>query len=236
MKARTWAAGLLAFGSLFLTGGFARAADTIKLGLPARDDAPAMALGKISQQAETIDAHYRGGVRVGVYAGYGRGYYGYGRGYYGYGRGYYGYGYYPRYYGYGYYRPYVYSYYYPSTYYYPTPIYVPISTSARQTIVSADALNVPYRPEALPVPRPVLEEQTFPYDGGPRQPVPTPMPKVDPAPARVPTPLTVPPQDGRPVSLPAPSTTVPVKLTYPAYGELPRTTPFAQDRVVPVKK
>jgi len=245
MNARTWAAGLLAVGGLFLGGAAVRADDTIKLGLPGNDDAPAVSLGKLSPEAETIDARFsggRGGHFGGHFGGYGRGFYGYGRGFYGYGRGFYGYGrgfygygyglgyaryYYPRY---GYYN----SYYYPSgSYYYSDPCYYPISQPGIQVSASADVLNVPYTPNTLQTPVP--DGRTFPYDGGPRPSVP--MPNADPSPTRIPVPATVPaptvPLDGRAVSLPAPT---PAKFAYPAYGELPRTTSFAQDRVLPVKK
>ncbi len=263
MNARTWAAGLLALGGLFLGSAAARAEDTIKLGLSARADAPAVALGKLGTDADTIDAHYRGGYHGGYhggyYGGYRGGYYGsYGgyhagyRGYYGGYRGYYGgyggyYGGYSGYYGYPHYasyyypRAYVSSYYYPT--YYPTPVYYapqpacyPIGTTVGKTMPSADVLNVPYNPQdALPAPRPVPQERTFPYDGDPRQ---APLPQAEPFPTRTPAPFTAPsptvPLEGRPVSLPA-RTTTPAKLSYPAYGELPRTTSFAEDRFLPVK-
>ena len=243
MKARTWATGLLLGLGGFILGGAARAEDTIKLGLPAHDDAPAVALGKISPDADTIDARYRGGIRVGVYGGY-RGYYGGYRGYYGGYRGYY-YGGYRGYYGYPYYpRVYVSSYYYPT--YYPTPVYYapptvyyyPTSTTViSKTMPSADVLNLPYNPPSsiLPAPRPMPQDRTFPYDGDPRS---VPMPQAEPFPTRVPAPSIVPsptvPLEGRPVSLPA--RTTPVKLSYSAYGELPRTPPLAEDRFLPIKK
>jgi hypothetical protein len=68
---------------------------------------------------------------------------------------------------------------------------------------------------------------TYPYDGGPR--VPVPMPQMQPAPTNGPgTPATV-PSDGRVVSLPA----KPAKLTYPAYGEnLTRPSVVVKDRLV----
>jgi hypothetical protein len=83
--------------------------------------------------------------------------------------------------------------------------------------------------ETAPMPRECPDDGTFPYDGGPR--VPVPMPKA--------APLGAPPGaggvDGRPVSLPA----APKKLTYPAYGEQPRErpqrTPFAADRTILIR-
>src|SRR5262249_48317556 len=67
-------------------------------------------------------------------------------------------------------------------------------------------------PEALPTPRPLPSaDPTFPYDGGPRAPVP--MPTIDPAPKAAPPGAA--PLEGRSVSLPA----KPAKLTFPAYGQ-----------------
>jgi hypothetical protein len=88
--------------------------------------------------------------------------------------------------------------------------------------------------EQLPVPRPLAPSQgNYPYDGGPR--VPVPMPKTDPAPMNAP-PASV-PLDGRSASLPA----KPAKLSYLAYGEQPaRPAAVAKDRAVaktePVKQ
>jgi hypothetical protein len=275
MKARTWAAGLLAVGGLCLAATAARAGDTIKLGLAANDDAPAVALGKLSPVADTIDAGFRGGgfhgggFHGGGFHGggfHGRGFHGGGfdhggfrhggfrsnfffGGFYGgyypryYGFGY-GYGYYPRYYGYYpsyyyddyYYSPYGYPYSYrPRAYFYSAAVLSPVSVSVTRATPSADLLNVPYNgQDILPAPRPLQEGATYPYDGGPR-----PLgPYADPEPTRNPRPSTVPgptvPLEGRPVSLPAKPAAAP-KLTYPAFGELPRTQ-FAEDRVLPTKK
>jgi len=137
---------------------------------------------------------YYGGYRGGYYGGYRGGYYGgYRGGYYG---GYrYG-GYYPRYYG-GYYPRYYSSYYYPSyypsySYYYPSygysySAYYPISgncdNESRVLVVPPSSSNsLPQPNETLPGPTPRImpraDDGTFPYDGGPKAPVP--MPKIVP--------------------------------------------------------
>jgi hypothetical protein len=72
---------------------------------------------------------------------------------------------------------------------------------------------------------------TYPYNGGPSAPVPMP---GEPAPASAPKRATVPLQ-GRFVSLPAQPTQPATRFAYPAYGEEPRSTSFATDRVVTVK-
>ena len=257
MRERIGSTSWLAVGALLLGAAATQAGDTIKLSLPASKDVPALKLGEIGLDADTIDAGYRGhgghyhggyhggyrggyhgGYHVGHYGGY-RGYYGGYRGYYGgyrgfYGgyRGYYGAYYRPYFYGAGYYgySPYYYSssYYYtsPSVYYYSSPIYCPIGMETTTTLESqrvmppADALNYAPQTQTLPLPR---DAGTYPYDGGPRAPVP--MPRIDnpgdAPPARL-SPIPTVPLDGRPVSLPAPKAT-PVKYTFPAYGELSRS-------------
>lgn len=154
-----------------------------------------------------------GGYRGYGWGGYYRPYWGYGWGgyyrpYWGWG-GYYSYGY--PYYSYGY--PY---YYYPSYsyYYYPTALsYDPSALSYyynNSTESPATDLNI--RPRTL---TPAPADGTYPYDGGPKNPVPMPQPKSDPTPMKRPQPTV--PLEGKVVSLtPAPS---PVKYTYPAYGE-----------------
>jgi hypothetical protein len=271
MRGRIGGMSWLAVGGLLLGAVAARAGDTVKLSLPASTDAPALKLGQIGLDADTIDAasHGHGGHGGGFHGGhaggfhgghasgfhgghvghYHAGYHGHYGGYGGY-RGYYGghyHSYYRPYYSFGYYRPYYASRYYygyspyyyssyytePSVYYYSSPIYCPIGLettpsygtpsysapnyNAPRVMPPADALN--YQPDAQTLPR---QPGTFPYDGGPRLPVP--MPRIenpgDVPPTRLsPTPTV--PLDGRPVSLLAPQTT-PVKYTYPAYGELPR--------------
>jgi hypothetical protein len=78
---------------------------------------------------------------------------------------------------------------------------------------------------------------TFPYDGGPANPVP--LPKGAPAPAPVPAPAKLPAAKAPPgtlfISIPAQvETAAPVRQTtqfaYPAYGEDTRTTSFGTDR------
>jgi hypothetical protein len=186
--------------------------------------------------------NHGGFARGGFYRG-GYGYGGFYRGGYGYG-GFYrgGYGYYPSYYSY--YSPY-YSYYYPpvpyySYYnypyypYYPTA-YAPATTSYALIVRPAPS---PVLPGSSPGQQPVLPgpapgpgpgvpspipgqptmpraEGSFPYDGGPANPVPLP-PSADQGPLLQPQSLTPP----RPweVSLPPRQP----QLRYPAYGEQPR--------------
>ncbi|AMV23931.1 hypothetical protein VT84_06020 [Gemmata sp. SH-PL17] len=151
---------------------------------------------------------YRGG--YGYYGGYGYrggygGYYGGYRGYYG---GYYG-GYRPAYY----YTPRVYysNYYYPTYYptYYGGGFYIGISGNSND----ATAINlggIGSRPVSQPVPAPTAGDGTFPYDGGPANPVP--LPKADPQmnpPAN--------PSADLPVSFKPKPATSPYK--YKAYGE-----------------
>jgi len=138
-----------------------------------------------------------GGYRGGYYGGY-RGY-GYGYGYGGYRGGYYG-GYRGYGYGYGYYRPRYYGGYYSSSYY--SSGYYGISDDqgadvyaicARSVVRSAPSTyyrqpsysQPSYQPqpiEELPAPSavpqvmPRADESTFPYDGGPKNPVPMPVP------------------------------------------------------------
>jgi hypothetical protein len=176
---------------------------------------------------------YYGGYR-GYYGGYGysRGYYG---GYGGYGYGGYG-GYSPSYYG-SYYQPYYYS--TPSVYYYSAPSYsidpylcpsggasarvlslsITVAPTTRRRIVEIVAAPTSVQPD----------DQTFPYDGGPR--TPAPMPKAEPMPDAQPSAA---PVDGHSVSLPA---KVASKLVYPAYGEQTtlQGTPRLQERGILVK-
>jgi hypothetical protein len=64
-------------------------------------------------------------------------------------------------------------------------------------------------PEAPPAPVPAEDGPTYPYDGGPRDPVPMPGPDEGPTA----TSAWLPPEAGR-------------KWTYPAYGEAPRRAPL----------
>ncbi len=68
---------------------------------------------------------------------------------------------------------------------------------------------------------------TYRYDGGPSSPVPN--PKAAPVPQIAPERSV--PLEGRAVSLPKPAT----KWAYPAYGEAPRRTTFAEDRTLLTK-
>jgi len=215
---------------------------------------------------------YRGAGFVG-YRGYGYGgYRGAGFvGYRGYGYG--GYrGYYAPYYGgfaySGFYRPYYAprvfygaSYYVPPTYsfgYWPcsdtevVPSMPPAislgitpTPSLQGRIVPApEAYNPPQVTNPLPVlPEPAAQPGTFPYDGGPKAPVPMP-PATDPAPAKRPA-GDIRPSDERFVSFPTPTISaqtagVTAKGTwaYPTYGEVPTRarpakTSFAEERIVP---
>jgi len=193
---------------------------------------------------------YYGGYR-GYYAGY-RGFYGYPR-YYGYYRGFYGY---PRYYGgyYGYYGPRVfvgvggigvgvgvgYGYGYPG--YYPVGYggygyadgYSPYTGTRRVIVTSGPTVLTPPTPVPEPIPvTPDVDRGTFPYDGGPTNPVP--VPDTTGGGARelltmALKPTVIPYREveklDRLVSQPASEKTG--KWTYPAYGELPRRT--AKDR------
>ena len=171
------------------------------------------------------------GFRRGFYGGFYRPYYSFYRPYY-YPRVYSSFSFYysAPYFRYGYYRPYVYSYYYaPPVYYYSAPYYYcPISdTAPTMPYATTLGLRAGYTapqsaPDAVTAPAPLPPaDGTYPYDGGPANPVPQPSARPA-APATPPVPL-----EGRPVSLPAPEK----KYTYPAYGE--GKTSFAQDRVAP---
>jgi hypothetical protein len=85
----------------------------------------------------------------------------------------------------------------------------------------------------LPIPK---RDDTYPYDGGPRNPVPQPG-NNDPAPSA--TPKRTVPLEGKPVSLPAP--VAKTQFAYPAYGESTTKkttgkTVFAEDRVPTERK
>jgi hypothetical protein len=178
--------------------------------------------------------YYHGG--YGGYHGYSRGFYGYGRSYYGgYGfrRPYYGFGFYPGYAFGAYYQPYYYA--APSVYYYSAPycsdgpaLYpsVGISTPAVGLSITTAPVRRSRVVELVAAPAPVQsDDQTFPYDGGPRNPAP--MPKAEPPPD-------APPVEDHSVSLPA---KVAGKLVYPAYGEqiAPPAGPRFQEHGVLVK-
>ena len=103
----------------------------------------------------------------------------------------------------------------------------------RPTYVAPDSQQIPqpYGPPSGPMP---FSNGTYPYDGGPVNPIPLPR-GTDQAPMGQPTtPKIVPPTDGRLVSLP---TAQPVTssansgFAYPAYGEN-RASTFGTDRPV----
>jgi hypothetical protein len=174
-----------------------------------------------------VHHHGFGYARFGFYGGY--------RGFYG--GGYYGAGYYrPYYYGYYnscYYAPYAYVspyYTYRPSAYYVSGSYYPVNGDVQgyqaQTLKPTfyQAHSQQYQP------MPPAEGGTFPYDGGPVNPIP--LPKGDQAPIYQPVPKTV-PGDGRLVSLPAaqPAKTGSSGFAYPAYGQQPQGSGgFATDQ------
>lgn len=188
-----------------------RDADTVTLALQGSAD---------TVQVRGWRSYYGG---YGSYYGY-RSYYGYP--YYGYGNPYY---YAPSYsFGFNYYRPYTSYYYAPPVYYYSPSLYYyyPIAgngTAQQQPAYSE--LTIKPRPlqpptrESVPLPPPSPGDATYPYDGGPQNPVP--MPRSTPAPMKDAPPATV-PLEGRVVSLPV--KTVENKFRYSAYGEQPTST------------
>jgi hypothetical protein len=229
MRSLYW--GVLAAGLTVAASSTSWASDVIRLGGPS-------AQASIEGGTDTELVRGRGGYGHGYGRGYayGRGYYGgYGRGYYaGYGRGYYGYGYYP--------------YYYPPYYVYRPYYYYPIAGDGAPVLTLQGQSN--YQPAPSPSPQPLMPpaynynnngDGTFPYDGGPRNPIPVPAGNT--APMKGPRGNI--PLDGKLVSLPttttggfspvttpdmqrfsdvstnapAQSSAAPARLTYPAYGE-----------------
>lgn len=194
----------------------------------------------MNKDADTIPVwgrHWGGGWGHRGWGGYGyRGWGGYGYRSWGWG----GWGYRPYWGGYwGGYRPYYYSYapsyYYPYTYYYPgaysyyyspwgcsyTLPTVSLSIGSVSAAISANppAVDLNIKPRVLPKApansiTPPQPDGTYPYDGGPQNPVPMP-PKTEPSPTKQPTPSV--PLEGRLVSLPKSG-----PFVYPAYGEKPR--------------
>jgi hypothetical protein len=234
MRNLVWAA--LATGFLLVGFNVVSANDTVRLGGPS----VASGIGGGTDTELVRGRAYYGGH-------YGHAYYG--RGYYGgaYYRPYYGAYYRPYYYG-GYYRPYYASYYYQPYYssYYYTPYYTssyyyyPIAGEAiappATTLQGASYYQAPAPRQYVP-PMPPPDggngNGTYPYDGGPRSPIPMPNPDMNPAKA----PQGILPADGKLVSLPneatggvsvplthqptsTTSTSVP-RVTYPAYGDEP---------------
>jgi len=256
MIARMWTAGLLACAGVLIGTTAGQAGGVFRLNLTASVDAPTLKLGEAAPEADTFDVRgfrggcfhrgycgggfrggYSGGFRGGYYGGYAGGYCGgYAGGYYG---GYVGgycaprcYSYCAPVYSYGYCTPSVYYYYYPIS----TVTSVPTTTFSlriaplvpgirTQPELTAPLTQAPSN-APVPVPRPLPGNGTYDYDGGPRAPIP--MPRAEPAPTN--TQPTV-PLDGRPVSLPIRAATP--KFTYPAYGEVPRTSVPAE-RTIPV--
>jgi len=192
---------------------------------------------------------YYGGYRGGYYAGYRGGYYGgYRGGYYGGFRGGYG-AFYRPFYGayYGGYSPYYYSSY---SYYNYSPYYyggyygcsdvggAEVYPICSRTVVVRPSTTVYYEPQAqvlpqqpqlresqpLPSPAPVMpkaDDSTFPYDGGPKDPVPMPQTFEEARPMLVP-PRARPQATETLVSLPAkqqPEAKKSGKWNFPAYGE-----------------
>ena len=212
MRNLMWAA--LATGCLLAAGRVVSAQDTIRLGGPSAQAA------KETTDTELVHRRY----------GHHGGYYGGGR-YYG---GYYGRSYYSSYYYRPYYYPRAYSYYTPSYYYTPTyyaPAYYPAASYYYYPIagenVAAPVTTVQgtYQgpaPQQYVPPMPPAGNGTFQYDGGPRQPIPAPVPDINPAKGtRGSVPI-----DGKLVSLPAiplvnlPQSVAP-RTAYPAYGDEP---------------
>jgi hypothetical protein len=235
MRNLMWTA--LAAGCVLAGSSIAMAQDTIRLGGPSA--AAAISGGT---NIELVRGGHGGGGHGGHGHG-GHGHYGhYGHGHYGhyhYGHfGHYGYG---RYYA-GYYRPYYSAYYWP--YYYPS-VYVSPSYYYPSYVSSAGYYDYPMVGETLPMPVTMLRgnyqaapmppaggDLTYPYNGGPRLPLPTPAPDAKPPAPRGNLPI-----DGKLVSLQqpvggvslpaAPTTTAKsttTRVTYPAYGEDPVTS------------
>jgi len=216
-----------------------------------------------------------GGYYRPYYGGYGMGYGGYGMGYGGYGMGYGGYGGM----GYGGWGGYPY---YSSYYYYPCAANPGIGGAPLLTLqAQANYVQPPYQPQlALPqgnYPAPLSQlpqqqqpqqqygtpvmppasdgNQTYPYNGGPNNPVPYPNGNGNgngngSSPMNIPAPRGIVPLDGKLVSLPrsttggvsilvptsnwnlvstgAPQANAPARVAYPAYGE--QRTPAAPRR------
>jgi hypothetical protein len=203
---------------------------------------------------------FHGGFNRGFYGGH-RGFYGgFNRGFYGgFYRPYFYGGYYRPYYagfgyGYGSYYSYPGAYYgYPS-YYSPCGQPAVVSSAPTMTLQVGPGVapapstinpipqmppaSNPYEGDTLPAPKPV--PGTFPYDGGPKTPVPMPRTEEAPEPA-LNNGSTIRPADERFVFLPEPTISAKTagqpatgKWAYPAYGEAPRRTSFAEDRPIKI--
>jgi len=278
MRYLMWTA--LAAGLMMVPAGTSQANDVVRLGGPTAKTGGIDA-DLTATRGGHFGGGFHGGHYGGHYGGYRGGYYGGYRGYYGGYRGYYGGYYRPYYanyyrpyyyggyggyggYGYGgcggYYSAYAYpSYYYPSYYGSPYPCAI-----ASATIVTQ---QVPVLPQSTPLysqapayvtpapqQQPLLQQpnvNTYPYNGGPVNPVPAPQGGDNPVPMN--SKPGVIPLDGRLVSLPgetrggvspvvtpdiqklryvsftdtptpqAPAIAPTTRFSYPAYGEQPIT-------------
>jgi len=234
-------------GMLILAGGtqLAQGDDTVRLGTKVSDSkATTLSYDGHSDTLLTRGVRggggFYGGYRGGYRGGYGVGYRGYGYGGYGYGGyGYGGYGW-GGYYG-GYYAPVYYPrvyvapvYYYTPTYYYPVSGTVaggtPVNT-LRPVYVAPSQDQLP-QGSAQP-----SGNGTFPYDGGPTNPIPLPKNGED-QPMYQPVPK-LPAGDGRLVYIPSapqtPAATGSSGFAYPAYGDSQPST-FGSDRTAVKKK
>lgn len=152
--------------------------------------------------------------------------------------------YYPRFYfSFGYPRYYYYYYYPPTYYYYPPPpyyyyYYYPISmngdsgSEVPSTIQRVEPQRFYGDAYGTTVPPTAPNQATYPYDGGPRSPVPMPRNGNDtkPRPETRPAQPTV-PLEGTPIAYPTPVTQK--KYVYPGYGERPApASNFAPERTV----
>jgi len=153
--------------------------------------------------------------------------------------------------GWGGYAP-VTTFYYAPRVYYSTPLYYyyPSYSWCPITLDDANAgynvtLNMEPRgaanvtPPATTTPPTGSANGTYPYNGGPANPVPMPhgaqQPQQQPAPATQPAPRKTVPLEGIPISLPG-RTPVAQKYTYPAYGETSGRTQFAEDRPIVIRR
>ncbi len=254
MRGIRFAAGMMVAGLMTWTAA-ARAQDADTVRLNRTVDTPTKNLLDDGKGADTIAA-WRGGFRAGgfvrggfggfraggfVRGGFGGwGYRGWGWGYRGWGWG--GYrgwgwgGFYP-YYGVGYglgfggYLPYYagYGLYAPCVY---VPSAVSVTTLEMPAVSYTVSPGISVAPGTAP---PAAADPTYPYDGGPSNPVPKPrpMPKADQPPASpsaAPTPSV--PLEGRAVSLPRTGS----RWTFPAYGESPRRGSDSSDRSLVIRK
>ena len=149
-----------------------------------------------------------------------------------------------------YYSPPLY-YYYPSVYYYPSYSWCPITLDQTNAGFNSTLQFEPRQQQNVAPPAANQPQQqpngnssgygTYPYNGGPSNPVPMPQgaqqyqPQQRPAPATQPAPQKTVPLEGIPISLPGRTPTA-QKYTYPAYGETPGRTQFAEDRPIVIRR